>query len=90
MKQQIWQHETSGDRFAVIVESDTVTDVWGPLTSEQVQHVINTGRQGIVDWEGDISEERTTQGDDAAQELLALWYERETEYRVTWTSSEIE
>ena len=82
---QIWQHSTSGDRFAVkVYDGDNPRELWGPLTSDQIQEVINTVRRGD-NWEGAYEELLTTQGYDAAEQMIAQFAETADEYRVTWT-----
>lgn len=84
---QIWQHAVSGDRFAVkVYDGDTPRELWGPLTGEQVQEVIDTVRSG-GDWTGAIEETEQTQGYDAAQQMLAAFAETTDEYRPTWTEA---
>ena len=84
---QIWQHSTSGDRFAVkVYDGETPRELWGPLNSEQVQEVIDTVRDG-GDWTGAIEEAEQTQGDAAAQQMLAEFAETAGEYRTTWTQA---
>ena len=84
---QIWQHATSGDRFAVkVYDADNPCELWGPLTGEQVQEVIDTVRSG-GDWTGAIEEAEQTQGYDAAQQMLAQFAETTDEYRTTWTEA---
>ena len=82
---QIWQHKTSGDRFAVkVYDGDNPRELWGPLTSDQVQEVIDTVRAN-GNWEGSYEELLTTQGYDAAEAMIAEFAETADEYRVTWT-----
>ena len=82
---QIWHHSTSGDRFAVkVYDGDNPRELWGPLTSDQIQEVINTVRRGD-NWEGAYEELLTTQGYDAAEQMIAQFAETADEYRVTWT-----
>ena len=84
---QIWQHATSGDRFAVkVYDQDTPREVWGPLTSDQVQEVIDTVRAD-GNWEGSYEELLTTQGYDVAEAMIAEFAETADEYRVTWTEA---
>ena len=84
---QIWQHSTSGDRFAVkVYDGETPRELWGPLNSEQVQEVIDTVRDG-GDWTGAIEEAEQTQGYAAAQQMLAEFAETAGEYRTTWTQA---
>lgn len=84
---QIWQHSTSGDRFAVkVYDNDNPREVWGPLSGEQIENVIRTVRTG-GDWEGSYEELLTTQGYDAAEQMIAAFAETADEYRTTWTEA---
>ena len=84
---QIWQHEVSGERFAVkVYDGDTPRELWGPLNSEQVQEVIDTVRNDD-DWTGAIEEAEQTQGYDAVQQMLAQFADTAGEYRTTWTEA---
>jgi hypothetical protein len=84
---QIWQHAVSGERFAVkVYDDDNPREVWGPLTGDDIQGVIDTVRSG-GDWTGMIEETEQAQGYDAAQQMLARFAETAGEYRATWTEA---
>lgn len=82
---QIWQHNTSGETFAVkVYDQDTVREFWGPLSSDETQQVIDIVRDN-GNWTGEYEGTLQSDGYDAAEMMLAGFAETAGEYRVTWT-----